>query len=104
MPQTLQALLNAELADNDGWQMLIELAGTLGHSKLVKQCEKAFQEEQEHLEKVRAWLTDTTLGLALGEKAVLRNDDVPQPKNRAASRSKQASRRSSSRKTKKRKK
>ncbi|HSF59775.1 MAG TPA: ferritin-like domain-containing protein, partial [Candidatus Binatia bacterium] len=32
IPQTLQAILSAELADNDGWQMLKELAGQLGFS------------------------------------------------------------------------
>ena len=54
--QTLQAMLSAELADNDGWQMLKGLAGRLGFSDLQTECEKAFQEEQEHLEKVRVWL------------------------------------------------
>jgi bacterioferritin (cytochrome b1) len=104
IPQTLQAVLNAELADNDGWQMLIELAGTLGHSTLVKQCEKAFQEEQEHLENVRAWLTDMTLSAALGEEAVLENDDRPKRKKLAATKSKRSGGRRASRKTKKRKK
>ena len=104
IPQTLQAVLNAELADNDGWQMLIELAGTLGHSTLVKQCEKAFQEEQEHLENVRAWLTDMTLSAALGEEAVLENDDGPKRQKRAATKSKRSGDRRASRKTKKRKK
>jgi rubrerythrin len=61
IPQTLQAMLTAELADNDGWQMLRELAGKLEYSDLEKECEKAFQEEQEHLEKVRRWLSEMTL-------------------------------------------
>jgi hypothetical protein len=105
IPQTLQALLNAELADNDGWQMLIELASTLGHSTLVKQCENAFKEEQEHLENVRGWLTDMTLSAALGEEAVLESDK-PKPKKRAVMRSKRVSkgRSSSKKKTKKRRK
>jgi rubrerythrin len=106
IPQSLQALLNAELADNDGWQMLIELASTLGHSTLVKQCENAFKEEQEHLENVRGWLTDMTLSSALGEDAVLESDDEPKPKKRAVMRSKRVSkgRSSSKKKTKKRRK
>ena len=74
IPQTLQAMLTAELADNDGWQMLKELARELGNSALEKQCEKAFQEEQEHLENVRTWLSEMTLSEALGEDALLEAD------------------------------
>jgi rubrerythrin len=67
IPQTLQAILTAELADNDGWQMLGELAGELGHKSLEAQCEKALEQEQEHLENVRAWLSEMTLENALDE-------------------------------------
>ena len=74
IPQTLQAMLTAELADNDGWQMLKELAGKLEYSDLKKECEKAFQEEQEHLEKVRQWLSEMTLTEAVGEKDSLRSE------------------------------
>jgi rubrerythrin len=102
--QTLQAILNAELADNDGWQMLIELANTLGHSTLVKRCEKAFQEEQEHLENVRGWLTDMTLSAALGEEAVLESDDEEKPRKGQTARSKRSRRNRVSGKAKKRKK
>jgi rubrerythrin len=73
IPQTLQAILTAELADNDGWQMLKELAAKLEHSDLEEQCEKAFQEEQEHLANVRGWLSEMTLTEALGEKASLQS-------------------------------
>lgn len=74
IPQTLQAILNAELADNDGWQMLKGLAGELGYSELEEQCKKAFQEEQEHLENVRTWLSEMVLAEALGEEALLESD------------------------------
>jgi hypothetical protein len=69
-------MLTAELADNDGWQMLKELARELGNSALEKQCEKAFQEEQEHLENVRTWLSEMTLSEALGEDALLEADSA----------------------------
>jgi rubrerythrin len=59
--QTLQAMLNAELADNDGWQMLINLSSALGHSDSEEQFQKALEEEQEHLENVRGWLESMTL-------------------------------------------
>jgi rubrerythrin len=68
--QSLQALLTAELADNDGWEMLADLAGELGDSELVEKCEKAFTEEQEHLDHVRAWLSQMTLEQALNESPV----------------------------------
>lgn len=68
--QTLQAMLNAELADNDGWQMLEELAAELGQTDLEEQCRKAFEEEQEHLEKIREWLVAATL-----DEATLRPED-----------------------------
>jgi rubrerythrin len=61
LAQTLQAMLNAELVDNDGWQMLITLATTLGHNDLESGFEKALESEQEHLENVRAWLEALTL-------------------------------------------
>jgi rubrerythrin len=63
--QTLQAVLTAELADNDGWQMLQQLAAELGQNDLEKQCEKALEQEQEHLQNVRSWLATTTLDEAL---------------------------------------
>jgi hypothetical protein len=59
--QCLQALLSAELADNDGWELLGKLAAALGHSELKEQCQQALNEEQEHLEKVRGWLLSVTM-------------------------------------------
>lgn len=64
LAQTLQAMLNAELADNDGWQMLITLATSLGRNDLEEEFEKALDSEQEHLENVRAWLETLTLAEA----------------------------------------
>jgi rubrerythrin len=66
IPQTLQAMLTAELVDNDGWQMLQDLAAELGQDDLEEQCRRAYQEEQEHLEKVRDWLTSMTMDEASG--------------------------------------
>jgi rubrerythrin len=64
--QTVQAILNVELVDNDGWQMLIELASELRQSKLEVLCKRALQEEREHLGIVRAWLSQITLGREMG--------------------------------------
>jgi rubrerythrin len=71
IPQTLQAMLTAELVDNDGWQMLQELAAELGQDDLEEQCGKAYEEEQEHLEKVRDWLTSMTMDEASGSTEAL---------------------------------
>jgi rubrerythrin len=60
--ETLQAILNIELVDNDGWQMLIELAAELGQTKLEEQCRRALEEEQEHLTKVRDWCRNSQAG------------------------------------------
>ena len=107
IPQTLQAMLTAELADNDGWQMLRELAGKLEYSDLEEECKKAFQEEQEHLEKVRQWLSEMTLTEAFGQEQSLRsesNDSGPENGGRRTQRHKRSRISRSSRGKKRRKK
>jgi rubrerythrin len=56
LAQTLQALLAAELIDNDGWPMLIDTARAAGKEDLVPRLEKAQEEEIVHLSHVRRWL------------------------------------------------
>jgi rubrerythrin len=51
----LHAILVAELADHDGWRMLVDLARSLGHDDLVGRFEQALREEDRHLERVRVW-------------------------------------------------
>lgn len=68
--QTLQAILTAELMDNDGWQILIELAGELGQARLKEQCQKAKDGEQKHLQTIRGWLSSMTLKEAIRENAL----------------------------------
>lgn len=104
IPQTLQAILSAELADNDGWQMLCELAGKLGFSDLATKCEKAFEEEQEHLQNVRGWLSGMTLSEAVGEEQALDTDSKQRVQSRQAKRTKRSKHPRSAKKTKKRKK
>ncbi len=71
LAQCLQALLSAELADNDGWQMLSQLSTELGLAELEIQCQTALQEEQEHLEQVREWLLAATLEQAQKENYIV---------------------------------
>jgi ferritin-like protein len=55
--QGLEAILVAELVDNDGWENLINLARALGQDELAARMDRALQEEQDHLRRVRRWLT-----------------------------------------------
>jgi len=54
--QSLEAILVTELADNACWEALIELAQGAGEDGLVEPFRQARVTEQEHLEKVQAWL------------------------------------------------
>jgi hypothetical protein len=59
--QCLQAILVAELVDNDGWELLISVAKTAGENEIAEGCTRALQEEQKHLQHVRRWLEMRTL-------------------------------------------
>jgi rubrerythrin len=59
--QCLEAILVAELADNDGWTLLSTLAERLGHDNLAEQFKEALADEAEHLALVRSWITEATL-------------------------------------------
>jgi rubrerythrin len=113
IPQTLQAMLTAELVDNDGWQMLQDLAAELGQDDLEEQCRRAYEEEQEHLEKVRDWLTSMTMeevsgsteGLEASELEASEQEEAPQQKRSAkASTRSRKTKSSNSSKSKKKKK
>jgi rubrerythrin len=62
LTQGLDIILMAELADNDSWSLLIELAEGLGFSDLASQFREALVREEEHLVNVRAWLSTAVLG------------------------------------------
>lgn len=61
MSQCLQAMLTAELTDNDGWQLLIKLADNLGYQDMKREFETALENEELHLQNVRTWLTESVL-------------------------------------------
>jgi hypothetical protein len=58
--QCLEAMLVAELVDNDCWPALIELAESAGETHLVEQFGEALEHEREHLENVRSWVAAGT--------------------------------------------
>jgi rubrerythrin len=62
--QALKAALIAELADNDGWTLLSELANQLDLSEIAEQFDQAAEVEEEHLTNVRNWLERSVAGEA----------------------------------------
>jgi len=64
LTQCLQAMLMAELTDNDGWQLLIKLADNLGYDDMKAEFETALANEEEHLVNVRNWLSECVLDSA----------------------------------------
>lgn len=55
MAQAVHAILTAELVDNDGWELLVELAKSHGHDQMADQFQEALEQELEHLDHVRRW-------------------------------------------------
>ena len=94
--QALDAMLIAELTDNDGWSLLIDICDEMGLSEISEQFEKALREEDEHLEYIREWigaglLTNASL-LSRAERAIRnlgknRDDDLEDGDRAARSRS-----------------
>ncbi len=56
--QGLDAMLIAELADNDAWHMLVELAEGMGLKDMAAAFSQASAEEEAHLEQIRKWWSD----------------------------------------------
>ena len=56
LAQCLEALLVAELSDNECWESLIDMARQNGLQEIVISFERIREEEADHLESVRAWV------------------------------------------------
>jgi len=65
IPQSLNAILVAELADNASWEMLLQLAEETGHDEMAERFRAALAEEEQHLASVRQWLTAAVSNEAL---------------------------------------
>jgi rubrerythrin len=61
VPQSLHAILVAELADNDAWDELCTLAQEMGQDEMARQFEGARTREREHLSTIRQWHQEATL-------------------------------------------
>jgi len=57
LAQSLNALLTAELADNAGWELLIELTEQVGEDELTGVFLGALAQEARHEQTVRHWLS-----------------------------------------------
>jgi rubrerythrin len=65
--QSLHAIHVAELADNDGWQLLIKLARQMGQDDMADRFQTALEEEDRHLASVRTWMEQICLSQAGAE-------------------------------------
>lgn len=57
LAQSLNAMLTAELTDNAGWELLIQLSEDAGETELTGRFLAALGQEQEHLITVKSWVT-----------------------------------------------
>lgn len=64
IPQCLNAILTAELADNAGWELLIQLANEMGQDEMVAQFQEALAAEQEHMIIIKQLLQDAVMAEA----------------------------------------
>jgi rubrerythrin len=66
---SLEAILVAELVDNDCWENLVDLSRALGHEDLAVAFSEALIQEREHLRRVRLWLGSSLSNDATGKLA-----------------------------------
>jgi hypothetical protein len=64
MGQSLHAIHIAELADNDGWMLLIDLAQQMGQDDMVTNFRRVLEEENRHLAALRQWMKQIELSQA----------------------------------------
>jgi hypothetical protein len=75
--QSLEAILVAELSDNECWTALEELARRAGHEELASECHEALENEREHLTKVRGWIAKGQRRVADGNAGAEPPDPSP---------------------------
>ena len=74
LAQSLHAILVAEMTDNAGWELLIALAEEEGQGSLISDFTVALDDERVHLQQVRNWFEEATLGKAVSSGAIV--DDI----------------------------
>jgi rubrerythrin len=63
--QALDAILIAELADHDSWDLLSQLAELAGTTEAAARFRLALEQEAFHLQKVREWVQQMAMGLPI---------------------------------------
>ncbi len=71
LPHLLHALLAAELVDNAGWDLLVQLADEAGDHAAKREFKKRLHEEEDHLLLVRKAVERLSLEDVLGEDVKL---------------------------------
>jgi rubrerythrin len=74
LTQCLEAVLAAELVDNDAWVLLVDLADELGEDDLAREFRNALVQEEIHLEQVRTWIANAVRGQAGVDRTPSRPD------------------------------
>ncbi len=77
--ESLKAVLAAELVDNDSWLMLADVADGLGQDDMAEEFRQALAEEEDHLARVRTWLSAAIEGEAGIELHGDGHAEVPAP-------------------------
>lgn len=65
--QALEIVLQAELVNHAGWELLIELAEKRDLPKVATQFQKCLDEKEIHIARVKQWVQDLTLNQAVQE-------------------------------------
>ncbi|WP_166261322.1 ferritin-like domain-containing protein [Marinobacter salicampi] len=68
LSQCLEALLTAEMTDNGAWELLVELCEEMGLDDTSAEFRRALAQEEKHLEQIKSWVRQLTMGQA--EKAL----------------------------------
>jgi hypothetical protein len=68
LPHLFHALLAAELVDNAGWDLLVQLADEAGDHEAKRQFKKRLHEEEDHLIFVRKAVQKFSFQEILGEQ------------------------------------
>ncbi len=71
LPHLLHALLAAELVDNAGWDLLVQLADEAGDREAKREFKKRLHEEEDHLLFVRKAVEKLSVAEVLGKEQKL---------------------------------
>jgi rubrerythrin len=62
LPQSLGAILTAELTDVASWELLAKLAQAMGQDEMARSFREALTQEEKHLRVIREWHTTLVMG------------------------------------------